>query len=166
MNQPINKISNQEAKQALDSIVNSKLNIIKSIRPPLLLIFLSSISYAAIIFGYGMTEHENTWALAMWGGGVGFALFSGLYLYTYRTLGIKVRLIPRSSSSIKMNLLLTAIFAILTISSREFRLLGFEYSPHLASILCGLIMFYSLKTYPTGEYIDTKSLEQSNTQGS
>jgi len=159
MNQQTSDITNKEAAQALDSITSSKLDVVNSVRPPILLMFLSSFSYAAIVFGYGMTEHENLWALAMWGGAIGFALFTGLYIYTYRLLGIKISIIPKSSNSVKMNIIAGAIFAILVIASREVRLVGFAYAPHFFSSLCGFILFYLLKKYPTGEYVEGHQLE-------
>ena len=160
MNNPTDNISNQEAGKALDSIVNSQVDLIKSQRPPTLLIFLSSVSYALVVLGYGMTEHGNLWALFMWIGGGFFALFFGLYIYTYRIMGIKVSIIPKSTGSLKMNLLFGILFAILVIASRELRLLGFEFSPHISSVLAGILIFIGLKKHPTGEYIASPSPQE------
>jgi len=101
----------------------------------------------------------------MWGGALGFALFTGLYIYTYRLLGIKVSIIPKSASSVKMNIVAGVIFAIFLVASREIKLLGFAYAPHLFSILCGMTMFYLLKKYPTGEYIEQQQIKNKIVQG-
>ncbi|MGV6850555.1 MAG: hypothetical protein ACWA5R_00065 [bacterium] len=157
MKPEINTISNNEASKALKEIEESKLNVLNNTRPPLLIIFFASLSYAAIILGFGMTEHINLRALVMLGGAIGFAIFTGLYVYTYRLLGIKVSLFPRSSASIKMNIILGIVLAGLMVGGREFRLIGFESAPFIASFLCGLIMFFTLKKYPTGEYINSNN---------
>lgn len=149
-----NKVSTQEASDSLKQIANSQTNIVEHNRPPLLILLAISISYAFIVFGYGMTEHENLWALAMIIGGFGFAVSFGLYLYTYRLLGIKIHIIPKSNQSIKMNILLGLAFAALVIASREIRLLGFDYASYIASFAAGLLMFITLYKYPTGEYIN------------
>ncbi len=156
-----NTVSRKEASEALDSIVTNKHRLIETQRPPILLTLLASISYAAIIFGYGMTEHENLWALAMWLGGLGFAISVGLYYYTYRVLGVKLNIIPKSSTSIWLNLITGLVFAVLLIGGRELRLTGFEYAPHLAALLAGIILFTSLKKYPTGEYVEEKNNDNS-----
>jgi len=154
MSQDESTLSSQQANQVLNDIESTKHAIIDGSRPPILLMLSSSISFAAIVFGYGMTEHENSWALAMWLGGIGFALSISLYLYTYRLLGIKPVIIPKSSGSIKLNIISALIFSILVFSSREIRLMGFAYAPHIAASLSAIIFFIVQYKYPTGEYID------------
>ena len=154
-----NTLSNKEAAEALNNINTSKSNIIETNRPPLLLMLFISISYSSIVFGYGMTEHENSWALAMWLGGFGFAISVALYLYTFRLLGVKPTIIPKSKSSVKMNIILGLIFAVLIVAGREVRLLGFEFAPHVAALLAGITFFITLKKYPTGEYVEEEKTD-------
>ncbi len=156
-----NTVSRKEASEALDSIAANKHRIIETQRPPILLTLLASISYAAIIFGYGMTEHENQWALAMVLGGLGFAISMGLSYYTFRILGVKPSIIPKSSASMRLNLMSGLVFAILIIGGRELRLIGFEYAPHIAAVLAGIILFGLINKYPTGEYIEEKTNDKS-----
>jgi len=149
-----NTLSNEEAVEALNNINISKSNIVETNRPPLLIMLFISISYSSIVFGYGMTEHENSWALAMWLGGFSFAISVALYLYTFKLLGVKPTIIPKSKSSVKMNIVLGLIFAVLIVAGREVRLLGFEFAPHIAALLAGITFFITLKKYPTGEYVE------------
>jgi len=149
-----NTLSSKQASEALSNINNSKSSIVKKNQPPLFIMLFMSISYSSIVLGYGMTEHENSWALAMVFGAVGFTISVALYLYTFRILGVKPTLIPKSKNSIKMNLILGLIFAVLVIAGREVRLMGFEFAPHLAALLAGITLFISLKKYPTGEYVE------------
>ena len=55
-----------------------------------LLLSLISLSYSLVVFSWGMTEHENMWALGMYIGAASFGIFVAFYLYTFRLLGIKV----------------------------------------------------------------------------
>ena len=67
-------ITSQQANEALNSINQSKSAAAESQKPPILLAIIICLSYACIVFGYGMAEHENEWALAMWVGAIFFAL--------------------------------------------------------------------------------------------
>ena len=99
-----------------------------------------------------MTEHDNLWALGMYIGSASFGIFVAFYLYTFRLLGIKVNILPRSKERIKSELVLLLIFAVILILGRQFRVYeGFEYEPHIAALIAGGYMAYLLYKYPTGE---------------
>ena len=101
-----------------------------------------------------MTEHDNLWALGMYIGAASFGIFVAFYLYTFRLLGIKVNILPRSKERIKSELVLLLIFAVILILGRQFRVYeGFEYAPHIAALISGVYMMYLLYKYPTGEYL-------------
>ena len=146
-------ISKEEAAATLKSVDLTKRNAIKSFRIPLLLITLISLSYSLVVFSWGMTEHENMWALGMYIGAASFGIFVAFYLYTFRLLGIKVSVLARTKERIKSELLLLVIFGIILIAGRQVRLLGFEYAPHIAALISGGYMAYLLYKYPTGEYL-------------
>ena len=153
MNNEKQTISKEEAAATLKSVDATKRDAIQSFRIPLLLITLISLSYSLVVFSWGMTEHENMWALGMYIGAASFGIFVAFYLYTFRLLGIKVSVLARTKERIKSELLLLVIFGIILIAGRQVRLLGFEYAPHIAALISGCYMAYLLYKYPTGEYL-------------
>ena len=158
MNNNNETISKEEAAETLQSIDLTKRDAIKVFRIPLLLITLISFSYSAVVFSWGMTEHDNLWALGMYIGSASFGLFVAFYLYTFRLLGIKVNSVPRSKERIKSELFLILIFAVILIFGRQFRVYGgFEYAPHIAALISGGYMAYLLHKYPTGDYLVVKN---------
>ena len=153
MNNENQTISKEEAAATLKSVDATKRDAIQSFRIPLLLVTLISLSYSLVVFSWGMTEHENMWALGMYIGAASFGIFVAFYLYTFRLLGIKVSVLARTKERIKSELLLLVIFGIILIAGRQVRLLGFEYAPHIAALISGGYMAYLLYKYPTGEYL-------------
>ena len=110
MNNGKETISKEEAAAILKSVDSTKRDAIKSFRIPLLLIAGISNSYSLIVFSWGMTEHENMWALGMYIGAASFGIFVALYLYTFCLLGIKVTVLPRTKERIRSELVLVVIF--------------------------------------------------------
>ena len=153
MNNEKETISKEEAAATLKSVDLTKRDAIKSFRIPLLLIILISLSYSLTVFSWGMTEHENMWALGMYIGAASFGIFVALYLYTFRLLGIKVSVLVRTKERLKSELVLAVIFMVILFAGREVRLLGFEFAPHVAALISGGYMAYLLYKYPTGEYM-------------
>ena len=153
MNNEKETINKEEAAATLKSLASFKRDATKSFRMPLLLIMLISLSYSLVVFSWGMTEHENMWALGMYIGAASFGIFIAFYVYTFRLLGIKVSVLPRGKKRIISELVLAVIFGVIIIAGREFRLLGFEFAPHVAALISGGYMVYLLYKYPTGEYL-------------
>ena len=153
MNNEKKTINKEEAAATLKSVASFKRDATKSFRMPLLLIMLMSLSYSLVVFSWGITEHENMWALGMYIGAVCFGIFVAFYIYTFRLLGIKVSVLPRGKKRIISELVLAVIFGVIIIAGREFRLLGFEFAPHVAALIAGGYMAYLLYKYPTGEYM-------------
>ena len=153
MNNEKQTISKEEASAILKSVDATKRDAIHSFRIPLLLITLISLSYSLVVFSWGMTEHENMWALGMYIGAASFGIFVAFYLYTFRLLGIKVSVLARTKERINSELLLLVIVGIILIAGRQVRLLGFEFAPHIAALIAGGYMAYLLYKYPTGEYL-------------
>ena len=153
MNNEKKTINKEEAAATLKSVASFKRDATKSFRMPLLLIMLMSLSYSLVVFSWGMTEHENMWALGMYIGAASFGIFVALYLYTFHLLGIKVSILARTKERIKSELILMVIFGVILIAGRQVRLLGFEFAPHIAALIAGGYMAYLLYKYPTGEYM-------------
>jgi hypothetical protein len=153
MNNEKEIISKEEAAATLKSLDLTKREAIKSFRIPLLLIAGISNSCSLVVFSWGMTEHENMWALGMYIGAASFGIFVALYLYTFHLLGIKISILARTKERIKSELILMVIFGVILIAGRQVRLLGFEFAPHMAALIAGGFMAYLLYKYPTGEYL-------------
>ena len=154
MNSENQTISKEEATATLKSVDSAKRHAIESFRIPLLLIALISLSYSLVVFSWGMTEHENMWALGMYIGAASFGVFVALYLYTFRLLGIKVSVLPRTKERLNSEFVLVVIFGVILIAGRQVRLLGFEFAPHIAALIAGGYMAFLLYKYPTGEYLN------------
>ena len=153
MNNEKETISKEEAAAILKSVDSTKRDAIKSFRIPLLLIAGISNSYSLVVFSWGMTEHENMWALGMYIGAASFGIFVALYLYTFHLLGIKVSVLARTKERIVSEIVLAIIFGVILVAGRQVRLLGFEFAPHIAALIAGGYMAYLLYKYPTGEYL-------------
>ena len=152
------KLSESQAQEALDSMRMSQQSLIVETRPSVFISAVMSLSFGMILFGYGMTEHENLWALAMWGGAIVFALSTALYVYTYRIQGVKVSLLPRSSFSEKLNIYAAFVFAGLGFGSRYLRTdWGIEFAPYVCALAAAMLFFYLQRRYPTGESTVEKS---------
>jgi hypothetical protein len=153
MNNEKQTISKEEAAATLKSVDSTKRDAIKSFRIPLLLITLISLSYSLVVFSWGMTEHDNLWALGMYIGMASFGIFLAFSLYTFRLLGIKVSVLARTKERIVSEIVLAIIFGVILVAGRQVRLLGFEFAPHIAALIAGGYMAYLLYKYPTGEYL-------------
>jgi len=143
-------LDNLDAAQALESIVTTQQQITTNYRPPLLLTIFASLSYALIVFSWGMTEHENLWALGMYGGAIALFISLALNIYTLRIMGVKPNILPKNKTDIKFHIAQAAIFGMLIIAGREIRLIGFEFAPHLAAVVSGILFGYLLYKYPLG----------------
>ena len=146
--------SSAQARDALDAIRHSQQTLLSDYIPSVFIRLAICLSFAAILFGYGMTEHENQWALAMWIGVFGLLIFTALYVYSYRLQGIKIRLLPRLrlGDSMTLDMGVGVVSGLVTLGSRLLRTeLGFEYAPYVCSFAAGALYFWLLAKYPTGE---------------
>ena len=157
MNNEKETISKEEAAAILKSVDSTKHDAVKSFRMPLILITLISLSCSLIVFSWGMTEHDNMWALGMYIGAATIGICIALAIYTHRLLGIKVSVLVRTKERLKSALVLLLIFAVILIFGRQFRVYeGFEYAPHIAALIAGSLVGYLLYKYPTGEFFKEK----------
>ena len=146
-------INKEEAAATLRSVESTKRDAQGLYRQPLLLIIFSGLSYALFVFSWGMTEHENLWALGMYIGGGGFLLSLALSVYTSRVLGIKLRHLPKTKDGIIFFLVQMGIFALLVSGGRLVRFAGFEFGPHIAALISGILVGYLLYEHPSVEYV-------------
>ena len=153
MNNEKETISKEEAAATLKSVDLTKRDAIKSFRIPLLLITLISLSYSLIVFSWGMTEGENMWALGMYIGAASFGIFVALYLYTFRLLGIKVSVLPRTKERIKSELVLLVIFCGNSFCRKTISIDRIRICTSRSRIDCRWLYGLSVIKYPTGEYL-------------
>ena len=144
--------SEASAKKALDTMRSSQQALLEGFVPSVWIRLTMSLSLGAILFGYGMTEHENNWALAIWVGALCFGLSSALYAYAYRLQGIRIRFFPRFYQSEKIHIYTGIGFAVLSFGSRFLRTeLGMELGPYLCSMAAVVVFFWIQSRFPTGE---------------
>ncbi|GAA6153918.1 hypothetical protein [Pseudoteredinibacter isoporae] len=144
-------IDAQAAKAALKDIESSQQNLQRAMRLPIWLSLFASFSYGLLVFSWGMTEHENLWALGMY---IGLGLFLGsaaLAIYSSKLMGLKANLIPKNRSGVLFYLVSSIAFGALVVGGRWLRLQGFELAPHLAAALSAALMFYFQYWHPAGE---------------
>jgi len=150
MNEQPESINKLDAGNALKSIVTTQQQVTNNYRSPLIFIIFASLSYALIIFSWGMTEHDNLWALGLYGGAIALFFAMGLNIYTLRIMGIKPIILPKTKTDLKFHLSQAIIFAVIIIASREVKLLGFEFAPHIAALIGGTLFGYLIYKYPFG----------------
>ncbi|MBB6521331.1 hypothetical protein [Pseudoteredinibacter isoporae] len=144
-------IDAQAAKAALKDIESSQQNLQKAMRLPVWLSVFSSLSYGLIVFSWGMTEHENLWALGLY---IGLGLFlasAALAMYSSKLMGLKANLIPKNKSGLLFYLVSVVAFGLLVLGGRTLRLEGFASAPHIAAFLSAALMFYFQYWHPAGE---------------
>lgn len=151
-------VSKSEAAELLQSVESAKCNATALFRMPITLIILISLSGALTVFSWGMTEHENIWMLGMYVGWISFAIFTALGYYTHHLLGVKVNIFINTKNKVKSTLVSAVLFLFIYVGGRELRLLGFEFAPHIAGLMAGVLLGYLLYKYPTGEYFTEKTL--------
>ncbi len=138
------------AKQSLKDIQEFGSRLSEQYRPTLLLTLFMGACQASITMGYGMTEHENDWAMAMVIGAIGSVLGLLLYTYTFRLLGIKLPIVPRDSRSLKFFVGVATASVVPIFAARHLRLLGLTYAPHACAVLSFVMVVYSMHRYPAG----------------
>jgi len=144
--------SNKEAREALAKVKTSQQATMNKFKPSVIISALASLCYGAIVFGYGMMEHENNWALMMLIGAIGFVIAVLIYRESYKLAGIKISLFPRSQASKTMHVYAGLAFFLCVFPSRILRTeFGFEYAPHVCASACVILFFYLQRVYPTGE---------------
>ena len=144
----------EEAEESLQSIDDTRREVTGTHRAPLAVIGFGGFTYALIVFGWGMSEHENLWALAMYIGGAGFFLTMALYYYTFRIMGIKLRVLPGTKSRAIFEFMQVIFFTAILVGGRELRLAGFDYAPHVAALIAGVLICRLLYKYPMGERLE------------
>ncbi len=146
------KVTQSEAEQSLASLSRTQAALINDYRPSVAISIAMSVCYGIAILGFALTEHENDWALAIWGGILGFAMSTALYIYSYRLKGINVGIFPRSNSSVMVNVYAGIGFALLTFASRFLReSFALDAAAYVCAIIAASLFFWLNRKYPTGE---------------
>jgi hypothetical protein len=103
-------------------------------------------------FSWASTRHENLWMLGLIISAIVFLLSTVFYYYSFRLLGVKPKLAPKSKSEFKFHLLFALIFGLVFASSRVLSTNDFEWAAYLGGFINTLVLAYSLHNYSTGGF--------------
>ena len=154
-----NQISANEAKASLDSLHKLNVDNIASLRPPIWYILTSAALIGLLTYSFASMRHENQWTLGLIFSLGAIILLSIFLVYSYRLLGIKLKLIPSSRAG-KIFSFAQAIFFVITLTvAREFSTSGVLWASNCIVILNAITFAYIAYKHPTGEWSDQGSLK-------
>ena len=153
-------ITAEQAQASLDAVKKINTDAVKTQRPPLWFLILSSAAYGMMSFSYSSMEHENMWAMGLIiSGAVFFILFLFLY-YSYRLMGIKLKMWPTSKSSTHIYAIYALLFGVVFAGARELTVIGFDWVAYAGGAICAIGFFSMTYLYPTGEPLNTPTSKQ------
>ena len=145
-------ISVAEAKSTLDSLAKTEKDTNLSLRAPLWLNFIISVSYGMGVFSWASTRHENLWMLGVIISAFVFLLAVVFYLYSNRLLGVKPKLVPKSRSEFVLGLLLAIFFGAVVTLTRELSEADIWWASYAGGVITTLVLSYVMHRYPSGDY--------------
>jgi hypothetical protein len=144
-------ITSEQAQASLDAVKKINTDAVKTQRPPVWLMTLLSAAYGMISFSYSSLGHDNLWMLGLIGSTTVFILLVLLLLYSYRLMGIKLKMLPTTSTSKRFNVLQAVFFAVVFGGSRALTALGFDWVAYVGGVISATGLFFLMYRYPTGE---------------
>lgn len=144
-------ISPEQAQAALDAVKKINTDAVETQRAPLWLMTLLSAAYGMISFSYSSLGHDNLWILGLIGSTTVFMLLVMLLLYSYRLLGIKIKMLPTTSASKRFNVIQAVFFAAVFAGARELTIIGFDWAAYAGGAISAIGLFFLMYRYPTGE---------------
>ena len=150
-------MTTEGAKARIRLVASTKRDANAPYRSPLCLTIFSSLSYALIVFGWGMTEKENLWSLGMYIGAGGFFLATALSFYASLPLRTKGRRVAKTKADIAFSFMQLVFFALLLFGGRLVRFSGFEFGPHVAALISGIFIGYLQLKHPGAEHVKKES---------
>lgn len=143
MNKIDHQITADEARSALESLALANDITISSIRPPLWLILLCSVTLGIKTTAMGVMINNNLWNSIQWGSYIVCCLSVVLWVIALRTKGITVKIVDVNIT--KMGIISALLICTLLVSSRAIYLqTGSLLFPCVAGILNGLILTFGL----------------------
>ncbi len=143
MNKINNHITVAEAKAALESLAVANTITLNSMRPPLWLILLCSVSLGIKTVAMGLLINNNLWVGIQWGTYILCCLSVVGWIIALRVKGITIKIVDVNIS--KMTIMSALLICILLVSSRAIYLsTGSLVYPCIAGFLNAVVLAYGL----------------------
>lgn len=143
MNKTDQPITAGDARAALDLLAVASSITANTMRPPLWLILLCSVSLGIKTAAMGLMINNNLWNSIQWGSYIVCCLSVVLWVIALRTKGITVKIVDVNIT--KMGIISALIICTLLVSSRAIYLqTSSPLFPYAAGILNGLILAFGL----------------------
>ena len=152
-------ISREEAKVLLNEVADVKRSVVDAVCPPWWLNLLVSANYGMVIVSYASMRHENQWALGLIISLSLIFLIAGFSYYSYRLIGIKIRLTPQTKAGQWLYFGHGLISAIGIVAGRELHVSGYEWVTYLIALSLACLNGYLMHVFPTGDVIERKNYE-------
>jgi hypothetical protein len=143
MNKTKHHITLEDAKAALDSLEAASKITVNSMRPPLWLILICSVSLGLKTAAMGIMLNNNLWNSIQWGSYIVCCLSVLAWIIALRTKGITIKIVYVNIT--KMAMIFALLICILLVSSRAIYLqTGSILFPLIAGFLNAMILAYGL----------------------
>ncbi|TQV87237.1 hypothetical protein [Aliikangiella coralliicola] len=152
-------ISVDEARAALESLEDTHRKAILFFRPPLWLNLLAASMFGMLTMSYALMSHDNNWVLGLDLSLAGFLLSVAFMFYSYRLLGIKMKIVPASLSGKIFQAVQAVIYSAIIFGARELYLDGMAWTPYVAAVLNAGTFGYLIHHYPTGELVSKEGVK-------
>ena len=149
-------VSREEARELLKELAIIKRGAVDSVSPPWWLNLLLSTSYGMIFVSYASMRHENVWALGLIASVSLLFLIARFIYYSYRLMGIKIRLMPETRSGQWLNIGHGALAAVGIVAGRELHVNGYEWITYMMAFSLACFNAYLIHVYPTGDIVERK----------
>lgn len=152
MNKNTQNISVDEAKLTLKSLDTIENDMVVSLRPPLWLNAIISLSYGIGVFSWVTTRHDNQWMLGVIVSAFVFSIGVGLYLYRSQLLGVKPKIAPKGKSELIFGFLIAIFFGVMITLSKEFSKDGVWWVSYAGGVMTALALGFLMHRFPSGDY--------------
>lgn len=146
------KVSVAEAKSTLASLANIEKHSNEAVRPPLWLTVIIACAYGMMTFSWAATRHENLWMLGLIIATAVFLLAVAFYLYCSRLLGLKPKLLPRSTSEFTFHFLTAIFFGGVFALTRVASTHDVWWAAFVGGVINALALALLLHNYATGDF--------------
>jgi len=143
MNKTDHQITAHDARTALESLEVAHKITVNSIRPPLWLVLLCSVSLGIKTTAMGLMINNNLWNSIQWGSYILCILSVATWIIALRAKGITVKIVDVNIT--KMGIISALLICALLVSSRAIYLqTGAILYPYIAGLLNTLLLTFGL----------------------
>lgn len=143
MNNTDHQITADDARAALESLEVAKKATVNSIRPPLWLVLICSVSLGIKTAAMGLMIDNNLWNSIQWGSYTVLCLSVVSWIFALRAKGITIRIVG-VNITIKAVISALLICALLMSSRAIYLQTGSVLFPYIAGVLNALVLAFSL----------------------